>query len=92
MKISKDHFETMRTAVLATIDRIPDCRERYMEAGLSNMRLNFDLWYASRVNGERPEAWVCRELYPLGVNDDHIGTALARIVGNDGTNRNGKRR
>jgi hypothetical protein len=39
-------------------------------------RIRWDLMYVSV--GSR---WVCDNIYPLGMNDTHIDTALRKIVG-----------
>lgn len=72
MKIHGDHLAHLR----ATIEPL-DTKERraaYVAAGLSDKRYRWDLTYAAGLT-----PWICDTLYPY-CNDDHIDTALRRIV------------
>lgn len=72
MKIKPDHFAHMRDA-LSTWNTDYH-RSRYAAAGLSTKRFQ---WDALRAAGLMP--FVCDTLYSYA-NDDHIQTALNRIV------------
>lgn len=47
----------------------------YRERGFSPLRFRFDWMY-----GAVSSRWVCDVVYPTGCNDDHIDTALRRVV------------
>ena len=72
MKIQASHYEHLAAAVtpLDTAER----RAAYKAAGHTNKRYRWDLTYAARLT-----PWICSTLYPY-CNDDHIDTALRRIV------------
>ena len=77
MKIQPDHFATMKTA-FSTLDT-EFHRDRYKAAGLSDKRYRWDLLYHAQSSGKLPQHFVCDVLYPY-CDDDHIDTALRRIV------------
>jgi len=72
MKIQAPHYEHLAAAVapLDTAER----RAAYVAADLSDKRYRWDLTYAAGLT-----PWICSTLYPY-CNDDHIDTALRRIV------------
>ena len=72
MKIQASHYEHLAAAVapLDTAER----RAAYVAAGLSDKRYHWDLTYAADLT-----PWICSTLYPY-LNDDHIDTALRRII------------
>jgi hypothetical protein len=72
MKIMKPHFDHLQKFI-SPLDT-PQLRDAYIAAGLSSMRYRWDLTYAAKLG-----PWICREVYPYA-NDDHIYTALRRIV------------
>ena len=78
MKMRREHFEHLRAA-LAPLDT-PDLRAHYKGNGMSDMRYRWDLvWRAGLSN------WICDNLYRSQdgydyLNDEHINTALRRIV------------
>lgn len=80
MKMTLEHYNTVKAAIDATLARHPDAVERYRAGDFPRAdkvkdlqrRFCFDLLYASV-----PASWVCSELYPY-LNDDHIYTALKR--------------
>lgn len=90
MKIKPEHFKILKDACEIVIAKHPDTYAQYQAEGLSNMRFNWDVLHASCIEGVSGNAWICRNLYDY-LNDEHINTALARILGNDGTNRHGKK-
>ena len=72
MKIKPEHVQHMRDAFTKWDTDFH--RSRYAAAGLSTKRYQWDL---VRAVGLMP--WVCDVLYQYA-NDDHIQTALNRIV------------
>lgn len=75
LKISPSDYLTLETALKAAVERNPGKYEAYKDAGLSDMRYNWDMVRASGFN-------VCSLYHYL--NDDHINSALAKILGNSG--------
>ena len=90
MKIKPEHYAKLETAIRGALNANHGVTERYAALGLSNMRLNFDLLYASKIDDTNSSRWISDNLYPY-LNDTHIGSALAKIVGNDGKDGKGKR-
>ena len=85
MKISSDHYKVIEAACRAVLQANPAITlATYQAQGLSAMRFNFDVFYAASIGGQRACKWVSDVLYPTGANDEHLGTALKRIMGNDG--------
>lgn len=72
MKIKPVHFETLSLAISSA--DTPERREAYRAAGLTTRRYQWDL---VRIAGLM--SWLCDNLYKY-LNDDHIQTALNRIV------------
>jgi hypothetical protein len=83
LKITQAHYDKLEAACHAVVAAHSDGATRYQAAGLSSMRLNWDILRAATIDGEPGTRWVCIELYPY-LNDTHINSALARIMGNDG--------
>ncbi len=92
MKIKREHYDVLKSACESVLAAHPHITmATYQAQGLSAMRFNWDVLNAARINGERSCLYLSDVLYPY-LNDTHIGTALASIMGNDGTNASGKRR
>lgn len=72
MKITKEHFEVMKTAIIE-LDTL-ELRARYFEKCTS---LRAYQWYLVRAAGLLP--FICDVIYKYA-NDDHIQTALNKIV------------
>lgn len=75
MKITQEHYEAMREAMRPLGMVIPDHRQwLYGQPKVKDVekRLRWDLLYASRYDG-------VKDLYTY-LNDDHIDTALRKIV------------
>ena len=72
MKITPEHFETMRAAI-APLDT-EEHRAQYKSAGLSDKRYRWDLSYAANLT-----RFFCDTVYKYA-DDSHIDTALRRIV------------
>lgn len=72
MKIKPEHFAKLQSAI-----RPLDTKERralYLENSLSDKRYRWDLTYAAGLS-----PFICADLYAY-LNDDHIDTALRKIV------------
>lgn len=72
MKMRPEHFAEIK-AVIAPLDT-PERRESSVKRGISDMSYRWGLTYAAGLT-----PWICDNLYPY-LNDDHIDTALRRIV------------
>lgn len=90
LKIRPEHYDVLERACNVVVSQNPTSYEQYRTAGLSDMRYNFDVLRACRVDGKSGTEWICEQLYPY-LNDEHIGSALAKILGNTGKNTKGKR-
>ena len=66
---------------LVTPQDTPEARKAAIEQGHSDMRYRWDCLWTSKQS-----RWVCDNLYPY-INDDHIDTALRRIIPNLNTNQ-----
>lgn len=72
MKMLKEHYEELAKVVKA--QDTPENRKEYKRRQLSNMRYRWDcLWRAKQ------ERFMTETLYQY-LNDDHIDTALRKIV------------
>jgi hypothetical protein len=74
MKMNQNDYATMRDAIkayLATVDVMVIARN-YSNLGHSPMRLRWDIMHASGV--------ATQPLYNAGLNDNHIDTALTKII------------
>ena len=81
MKISNEHYQALRTAILAVVPVMPTAKQ-YMDRDPTIARIDrakdtakryrWDLFWASRFDAA--------PLYSAGLNDDHIDTALRTIV------------
>lgn len=72
MRMLPEHFEEIKVAVSA-LDT-PAMRDRYLKAHQSDMRYRWDLLWQSKQT-----RFVSETLYQY-LNDDHIDTALRKIV------------
>jgi len=79
LKMRPEHYETLKTAMLAKWSTCPDITpETYREQEIGKdhaMRFRWDLCYASVTS-----RWICDTLYPTGLNDTHIDSALRQII------------
>lgn len=71
MKISPSLYLDVKTAIVGAVHNPPSIREVYLSRGLSEVRLLWDCFHASRFDINR--------LYDAGLNDAHIETALRSI-------------
>lgn len=74
MKISPEHLEHMEKEINKVRAANPDSEQYYRSQELTPKRYRWDCMYAAGLS-----RWVCDELYPIGVNDTHIDTALRSI-------------
>jgi len=74
MKMPPKQFQAIRAAIKGkfTTEAVSGYRESYRKRSLSDVRLAWDLFWAS--------GYSTRNGYPLGLNDSHITTALLRIL------------
>jgi hypothetical protein len=72
MKMQTAHFDHIAEKI-AALDT-PALRAAYRDAGLSLKRYQWDVTWKAGLS-----AYICNTLYPY-LNDDHIQTALNRIV------------
>ncbi len=72
MKMTPEHYQHLRDAI-TPLDT-PEHRSAYAAKGYTAKRYRWDLMYAARLS-----QWACDNLYSY-LNDDHIDTALKRIV------------
>lgn len=73
MKISKEHYEYLESAILPLMEEIP--LSLYVEKGLSEKRYRWDLSYMANLTN-----WICDNIYPYA-DDSHLDTALRKITG-----------
>ena len=77
MKITKEHYEGLKTWIKPFAGQIEQRRQAIISEGKAQdveKRLRWDLLWASKQTD-----FVCKVLY-LYLNDDHIDTALKQIV------------
>ncbi len=72
MKMKPEHFDYLRATVGAYDSA--QARAEYRAKGLSLKRYQWDITYTAGLT-----RFICEALYPY-LNDDHIQTALNRIV------------
>lgn len=72
MKMQTAHFDHI-AAKIAELDT-PELRAAYRDAGLSLKRYQWDITYQVGLT-----TYICDTLYKY-LNDDHIQTALNRII------------
>lgn len=75
MKIKPEHYEHLRDTLTGIVDRNRAQVEEYFSRDtMTPMRKRWDLLHAARLS-----PWISSTLYPY-MNDDHLDTALRRIV------------
>jgi hypothetical protein len=72
MKMKFEHFEFIKNAV-QPFDT-DQKRKEYALASFTHKRYRWDIVYEARLS-----TWICDNLYSY-LNDDHIDTALRKIV------------
>lgn len=84
MKIKPEHYDLLKGICDATLNQYPNARKEYQDQGLSEERFRWDiLWRALKDAGIRIGHAHNDDELPLYdyLNDDHIDTALRKIVG-----------
>lgn len=71
MKIKREDFEALRSAVEKILDVFPNLQDDYARAGLSQERFAWDLLWDSKFDVSKFYNYL---------NDSHIQTALFRII------------
>jgi hypothetical protein len=84
MKIKQEHFDILRNGLKKVKEKYPNARQDYLNdshlKGDRDKRFRWDALYAAPIEGYKYYAdFLCKELYPY-LKDDHIDTALRRIV------------
>lgn len=80
MKISEKHYRTLKAAIDRVTRTSPDAEQTYRLHGFTLKRFRWDCLRAASIDGKPGIRWICDTLYPAGLNDDHIDTALRRIL------------
>ena len=75
MKIRPEHLRMIMEAFETNRDAIVGARADYKEGGLSERRYLWDTFGFAKVGGDSAR-WACDTLYPYGLNDSHIETAI----------------
>lgn len=78
MKIKPEDYQYMLSKIRPLAPQIPELRDDILRTGKYkdlDKRIRWDLCYKA---GLIP--WICDHLYPHGINDDHVDTALRRIM------------
>jgi len=75
MKMSKEHYEHMKTEISRALPTFGYTLKDYTNAGMSSKRYAWDLVHSANLT-----PWLCNTLYKAGLNDDHIDTALRKIL------------
>lgn len=76
MKMSNEMFERMKKDIDSLLDKHPNASQEYKDAGLSHMRFRWDCYWAIF----EPDGWIYKKTREEDLTDDHIDTALRRIV------------
>ena len=77
MKIKPEHYTELSAAVLGQYSEA--AARKYQAAGLSPMRFRWDMLWASRIRIGDGRGMDGLPIYEYA-NDDHIDTALRRIM------------
>jgi hypothetical protein len=83
MKISPENVKTIRDAIAPLVPYLAKHRAAIIAEGKAQdveKRLRWDALWAAKIDGKRSCAWICDVLYPLGVKDSHVDTALRAIM------------
>lgn len=79
MKIKPEHYAHMRAEMFKVMAANPDKGlAHYQRNNIGKdpvKRFRWDVLWAAKLS-----IWVCDTLYPYGINDDHIDTALRNII------------
>lgn len=80
MKIEPRDYNFIRAAMRASAKKYPNSYDQYMRQGLSEMRYRWDLFWSTGIkigDGKGVRGDINLHAY---LNDDHIDTALRKIV------------
>ena len=75
MKITKEHYAIIESAIKKVIANNPDAYELYHKRYDSDMRYRWDCLWAAQIND-----FLRDVIYPYA-NDDNIDTVLRKITG-----------
>lgn len=77
MKIKPEDYQYMLSKIRPLAPQIPEMRERIITGIYNDLekRLRWDLCYKADLS-----YWIVDHLYPQGINDDHVDTALRHIM------------
>lgn len=75
MKITKDHYNRLKSLVESAMNANPGSKQTYQDKNLSMMRYRWDLYYTATLL-DRP---LTHELYQY-LDDNNIDTALKAIT------------
>lgn len=78
MKIKPEHFNKLSKMINGLPEK-PVLKD-YKEARLSNTRFRWDFFWLANQNNKEDMRCLVKEMYEY-MNDDHIDTALKKIVG-----------
>lgn len=83
MKISNKHYAVLREAIRPLTDKLASHHAAIIAANAAKnpaMRTRWDALNASRIEGKPSCFFLSNVLYPAGLNDDHIDSALRAIM------------
>jgi hypothetical protein len=72
MKMTSTDYEELKLEIIDTLNENPNMRAEYEKLGLTHKRYRWDLLWLSGVDVTK---------YYHYLNDDHIDTALRRLLG-----------
>lgn len=79
MKMKKEQMEELERRIDQWLEEreiyLPYHYNLYKDAGLSFRRFIFDISYAAGLT-----PYICDQIYPAGMTDDHLFTALKKII------------
>ncbi len=78
MKIKSEHYNTLRDCMLET-SKHPLIIDLKVSGGLTDLQFVWRWFFATPIENQRPEAWMCKTLYSY-MNDNHLETALKKIL------------
>lgn len=87
LKIDPKFIKIMADAYRDTLKKnnltYSEFEQHYIENGIGKdpvRRAMWDLHWKSTIKGQRPEKWVVDNLYPVGINDNHIESVLKMVT------------
>lgn len=75
LKITKEDYAQLEKALKAVVSKHPEMYKAYKADGLSDMRYNWDVLHMAKYD--------VTPMYKY-LNDDHINSAVAKILSNTG--------